>query len=149
MAVNVIGELKETHFVIMSDSCSVLRALSDIRNRHPVVRNLLHDIGSVSERNKEIEMGWIPNRIGIKGNEEAYLRVVRCSRKETRTVYSGYYRDWFPEIDHVIIEDCNREWESKKQNMYEVRRKIARWAIKDKVTRRKEVVVNRLRLWVL
>ena len=128
----------------MSDSCSVLKALSDIRNKHSVIKKLLYDIGTMNEKNKEIQMCWIPSHIGIRGNEEADQRAVAGAKRPEQYIWV-YYRDWFPEIDRVIIEDWNREWESKKQKMYEVRRKIEKWEINNKVTRREEVVMNRLR----
>ena len=62
--------------IVMSDSWSVLKALSDIRNKQPVIRKLLHDIGAMGEMNKEIEMRWIPSHIGIRGNEEADQKAV-------------------------------------------------------------------------
>ena len=54
MAVSVIGELAEMPFVIMSDLFSVLKAISDIRNRHPVIRKVFHEIAQMRDRNKEI-----------------------------------------------------------------------------------------------
>ena len=39
----------------------------------------------------------------------------------------------------------NSEWEGKKQNMYEIRKKVGPWKDRKKSTWREEVVLNRLR----
>ena len=52
MAVRKVEEMEGTKFVGMSDSCSVLRALMNIRNKHPICGRLQHDIQKVKNMNK-------------------------------------------------------------------------------------------------
>ena len=44
MAVQVIRELEGEQFVIMSDSCSVLKSLRCVRNQHSICRKSKHKI---------------------------------------------------------------------------------------------------------
>ena len=132
MAVGVIGELADMQFVTMSDSFSVLRAISDIRNRYPVIRKMFQETGEMKDRNKEIEMCWITSHVGIQGNEEADRAAETAARRAEQYI-RVYYKDWFPEIDRVIKEDSSKEWERKKQKMHEIKRKEEWWKINKKV----------------
>ena len=49
MAVRKVEKMEGTRFVVMSDSCSVLRAFMNIRNMHPILRRLQHDVQKVKE----------------------------------------------------------------------------------------------------
>ena len=88
MRVSVIGELTDAQFVIMPDSFSALRSISNIRNRQLVIRKQFLEIAQMRDRNKDIEMCCIPSHVEIQWNEEAD-RTARRSAQYIRV----YYKD--------------------------------------------------------
>ena len=142
MAVQVIRELEGEQFVIMSDSCSALKSLRCARNQHPICRKLKHKIAQMKDNNKDMCLCLIPSHIGIKKNEEADRAAV-VAANGTEQCIPLYYRDWFPTIARAIEKGWNREWLGKKQKIYEI--KVGPWRNRKKLTRREEVVLNRLR----
>ena len=143
-AINNKIEVKErTHFVIMTDSRSVLSGLSDIRTSHPVCRATLHKINQLKDRNKHVRLCWVPSHVGIGGNEEADGAAEAAARRREEYI-PVHYRDWYPHIRQVIIDKWNNQWQESRQKMCEVKEKVGEWK-KIKVSRREEIVLNRLR----
>ena len=137
-------EMERTKFVVMSDSCTVLRALMNIRNKHPICRRLQHDIQKVKNMNKEIVLSWIPSHIGIPGNERSDRLAAAAAMRRDEYILL-YYRDWNPVVMNVIMEEWNKVWREAKQGMYQVKKNVCQWQQIKNLTQREEVVMNRLR----
>ena len=56
MAVRAVHEIEGEQFVVISDSGSVLRTLLDVKNDHPVCRNMIHNVHQLREANKTEEL---------------------------------------------------------------------------------------------
>ena len=71
LALDAIAESEDDHFIIFSDSLSVLLSLENKKLDNPLVVNLLHKLHLLSIAHKTIFFCWIPSHIGIFGNEAA------------------------------------------------------------------------------
>lgn len=145
MAVRLVNELRGERFVIFSDSFSVLKSLENVRIKHPVGRTILHDIYNLkTESRKQISLCWIPSHVGIHGNEAADRAAVAAAGKSEEYI-SIYYRDWYPMISDRIQENWTISWRTAQQKMYEIKESVNYWKRIRGISRRDEVVINRLR----
>ena len=140
MALNVIAEAAEVAAVVFSDSYSALRALGDIRNQHPVVRKIMHDIDRLRVNGSVVRLCWVMSRVGIVVNERADKAAVSASfrQEEYRWVC---YRYFYPGVYRNIMTEWNREWQMSNGKMEEVKK----WKNIETKDRRVEVVINKLR----
>ena len=71
LALDVIDESDDDHFIIISDSLSVLLSLHNMKLDNPLILKLLEKLHHLSCAHKTIYLCWIPSHIGIRGNEAA------------------------------------------------------------------------------
>ena len=71
LALDTITESGDDHFIIFSDSLSVLLSLHNRKMDNPLILQLLQKLFHLSCVNKTIHLCWIPSHIGIRGNEAA------------------------------------------------------------------------------
>ena len=94
--------------------------------------------------NKEVVFCWIPSHIEIPGIERVdRLAVAAAMRREEYILV--YYWAWYPVIKDVIMEEWNKIWREAKQRLYQVKKNVGQWQQIKNLTRREEVVMNRLR----
>ena len=67
-----IRDQSEKHFIIYSDSFSVLKSLKDLHQRNPLIQQILKKYYYLSV-SKGIIFCWLPSHINIRGNELADL----------------------------------------------------------------------------
>ena len=68
---DAINESDDDHFIIFSDSLSVLLSLHNMKIDNPLILKLLEKLHHLSCAHKTIYLCWIPSHIGIRGNEAA------------------------------------------------------------------------------
>ena len=71
LALDTIAESDDDHFIIFSDSLSVLLSLHNKEMDNPLILQLLQKLHHLSCAHKTIHLCWIPSHIGIRGNEAA------------------------------------------------------------------------------
>ena len=71
LALDTIAESDDDHFIIFSDSLSVLLSLHNKKMDNPLILQLLQKLHHLSCAHKPIHLCWIPSHIGIRGNEAA------------------------------------------------------------------------------
>ena len=71
LALDAITESDDDHFIIFSDSLSVLLSLHNMKLDNPLILKLLEKLHHLSCAHKTIHLCWIPSHIGIRGNEAA------------------------------------------------------------------------------
>ena len=71
LALDTIAESDDDHFIIFSDSLSVLLSLHNKKMDNPLILLLLQKLHYLSCAHKTIHLCWIPSHIGIRGNEAA------------------------------------------------------------------------------
>ena len=68
LVLDAITESEDDHFIIFSDSLSVLLSLYNKKLDNPLVVKLLQKFPLLSDAHKSIFLCWIPSHIGIRGN---------------------------------------------------------------------------------
>ena len=71
LALDTIAESYDDHFIIFSDSPSVLLSLHNKKMDNPLTLQLLQKLHYLSCAHKTIHFCWIHSHIGIRGNEAA------------------------------------------------------------------------------
>ncbi|WP_411016702.1 ribonuclease H family protein, partial [Salmonella sp. s51944] len=71
LALNYIEFTFHNHFVIFSDSKSVLQAIKNRNWKNPIICQILQKFDLLYNTNKRIILFWIPSHIGIPGNDKA------------------------------------------------------------------------------
>ena len=72
---DTIAEIDDDHFIIFSDSLSVLLSLHNKKMDNPLILQLLQKFHYLRCAHKTIHLCWIPSHIGICGNEAADMAV--------------------------------------------------------------------------
>ena len=114
LAMNIIANHKSSKFIIYSDSTSVLQALQSKDSSTPLITRLLDKMNTLS-KNNSIILTWIPDHIGIQGNE----RADRAAKKALQTCISNTkipYTDLKPLINKFIIKKWLKSWDDQTQN---------------------------------
>ena len=66
LALDTIAESDDDHFIILSDSLSVLLSLHNKKMDNPLILQLLQKLHHLSCAHKTIHLCWIPSHIGIR-----------------------------------------------------------------------------------
>lgn len=143
MAVSFIRNEESNKYVIFSDSLSTLCKLDKANYSHPAIRKIQHDIDDM-KRQKTVEFCWIPGHVGIKGNEEADKEAKSAATKQPEFILINY-TDWYPVIDQKINEKWNNIWKASNRTMLKIKPDNSNWDEYDRMTRKEEVILNRLR----
>jgi len=145
MATHIIEESRGGFYTIFSDSHSALLNISKVKLNHPVVLIIKHRLHRLIDSGKRVNLCWIPGHVGIKGNEKADIQAKRASRRPVEAI-SVYYRDMYPNIKEKIQNKWNQLWSSRGDKLLQIKSEVGEWKEVKKVTRREEVVINRVRL---
>jgi ribonuclease HI len=145
MALKLINRSEKRNFVVFSDSRSVLMAIMNIRTLHPIIRGVIHTVHDLTNvQRKIISFCWLPGHVGIKGNELADKAAVRAASQPEQLI-TLHYKDFYPVIQDAFDEKREELWRAANQKMYEVKPTVKYWDVLRGLTRKEEVVVNRLR----
>ena len=109
LALDAIAESEDEHFIIFSDSLSVLLSLENKKLDNPLVVNLLHKLHLLSIAHKTIFFCWIPSHIGIRGNEAADV-AANESLDFNITASQVPYTDLKPHINSFIANKWQERW---------------------------------------
>ena len=115
LALDAIAESDDDHFIVFSDSLSVLLSLENKKLDNPLVVNLLHKPHLLSIAHKTIFFCWIPSHIGIRGNEAA--DVAAKESLDFNIIASQVpYADLKPHINSFIANKWQERWSSCRDN---------------------------------
>ena len=136
-----------TKFIIFSDSYSALKSLNNQYTQHPIVRKMLHSFYDLKTRGKTIEFCWIPSHMGIPGNELVDHEAKLASRTPEENI-PIYYKDFSRGITRAFTSKRNEIWNNNANTskLYKIKKDVEYWDIPAHLTRREEVILNRLRL---
>ena len=101
LALDATAESDDDHFIIFSDSLSVLLSLHNKKMDNPLILQLLQQLHYLSCAHKTIHFCWIPSHIGIRGNE-AGDRAAKESLDQDITVSQVPYTDLKSHINRFI-----------------------------------------------
>ena len=96
------------------------------------------------ENGYDVTLTWVPNHVGILGNESVDWEAKKAAHKSPEFIPIPF-RNWFPEIRKRTNELWNQKWSEERRNSYELKPTVKKWSNIYKLSRREEVVINRLR----
>lgn len=143
MAVTLIKDSNDLNFVIMSDSSSVLISFNNKNTKNSMLRKLLHELNEINATNKNVSLCWIPGHVDIAGNEAADTAAKLAARRAPQFITIPY-TDWYPLIKERMSEKWKEVWMSRRLKIAEINFDVKTWSKKN-ISRREEVIMNRLR----
>ena len=105
----------DDHFIICSDSLSVLLSLHNMKLNNPLILKLLEKLHHLSCAHKTIYLCWIPSHVGIRGNEAADM-AAKESLNLNITDSQVPYTDLKCHINHFISNKWQERWSSCPDN---------------------------------
>ena len=147
LALDAIAESDDDHFIIFSDSLSVLLSLENTKLDNPLVVNLLHRLHLLSIAHKTIFFCWIPNHMGIRGNEAADV-AAKESLDFNITVSQVPFTDLNPHINHFIANKWQERGSSCPDNkLFKIKPTLGVWPSSFINSRKEEVVFISAENW--
>ena len=146
LALDAITESDDDHFIIFSDSLSVLLSLHNMKLDNPLILKLLEKLHHLSCAHKTIHLCWIPSHIGIRGNEAADMAAKESLNLDI-TASQVPYTDLKCHINHFISNKWQERWSSCPDNkLFKIKPTLGEWPPGFRNSRKEEVVLSRLRI---
>jgi len=145
MAVEEVGRQEMGNYLICSDSKSSLQAISSNAMPTGIIYKIRVQIIEQKKRGRNVVFCWVPSHVGVLGNERADREAVIAASRPAEFI-SIPYRDWYPIIESATREIWKRRWCNERRSLYELKDAPCKWKKVANISRRKEVVLNRLRL---
>ena len=154
IALERIGEQRETNYVIYTDSRSAVQSLQAVYTRNPLVLKIQQHIISMHTR-KRITLCWVPSHVGIEGNEAADRAAGEAARggrrcRTPRYLYSNALPsgDYLPYIEREFRRRWQEEWGASANgaDLRKIKPQLGRWQSAHQTGRRREIIMARLRL---
>ena len=146
LALDAITETDDDHFIIFSDSLSVLLSLHNMKLDNPLILKLLEKLHHLSCAHKTIHLCWIPSHIGIRGNEAADMAAKESLNLDI-TASQVPYTDLKCHINHFISNKWQERWSSCPDNkLFKIKPTLGEWPPGFRNSRKEEVVLSRLRI---
>ena len=142
----ICSESDDDHFIIFSDSLSVLLSLHNKKMDNQLILQLLQKLHHLSCAHKNIHLCWIPSHIGIRGNETADM-AAKESLNQDITASQVPYTDLKSHINHFISSKWQERWSSCRDNkLFQIKPILGEWPPGFRRSRKEEVVLSRLRI---
>ena len=146
LALDAITESDDDHFIIFSDSLSVLLSLHNMKLDNPLILKLLEKLHHLSCAHKTIHLCWIPSHIGIRGNEAADMAAKESLNLDI-TASEVPYTDLKCHINHFISNKWQERWSTCPDNkLFKIKPILGVWPPGFRNSRKEEVVLSRLRI---
>ena len=127
LALDAITESDDDHFIIFSDSLSVLLSLKNKKMDNPLILKLLQKLHHLSCAHKTVHFCWIPSHIGIRGNEAADV-AAKESLSQDIIASQVPYTDLKPHINSFIANKWQDRWSSCPDNkLFKIKPTLGVW----------------------
>ena len=142
MLLETIAESDYDHFIILSDSLSVLVSLHNKKMDNPLILQLLQKLHYLSCAHKTIHLCCIPSHIGIRADMAA-----NESLDQDITVSQVPYTDLKSHINRFISSKWQERWSICRDNKpFQIKPTLGGWPPGIRKSRKEEVVLSRLRI---
>ena len=101
------------HFVIFSDSMSVLHAIESQESKNPLINRVLQTCQSILSGNKYITFCWLPSHRDIRGNEDADCAAKDALSKAQPESFDVPCTDVFMKIQPFISSLWQERWDKR------------------------------------
>ena len=124
LALRLICQSKKKSFLVLSDSLSVLKSISNAKCDHPLLVDLFNLYFKLCD-NKDIVFAWVPGHVGIRGNNVVDLAAKHGLEKSTNRRMAVPYSD-FKVLTNVYVKKLwQTEWERYPENkLYKIQPKL-------------------------
>ena len=133
------------HFVIASDSQTAIKSIPNTAGRGEILQRIRHHFSRLMDNGKRIVLSWVPSHINIEENERTD-RIAKKAACRPEELLSISFRDCYPNIRRRTYERWMEVWQNVSRDLRNIKQSPGRWRSFGKMTRREEVVINRLRL---
>ena len=127
-----------------SDSWSVLQAIQDVSTDDQLIYRVQVRCRELLNGGHEISFLWTPSHVGIVGTEFADIKVKEASDRVQECQFIPY-TNWYPLIRKRMWESWQQKWNSERKDLKLIKDTPRQWK-QECLSRREEVVINRLRL---
>lgn len=141
-ALDFIAHRSHSHFIIYTDSISVLESLQSGNTSHPLIANVVTHYLRLRRRGFHILFSWVPAHVGIRGNELADTAAKSASITLAHPVPLS---DLKHTAKAFVMNLWQSEWDSQTNNkLHHIKPTICHWNILH--LRKLDVIVTRLRI---
>ena len=146
LALRLICQSKKKSFLVLSDSLSVSKSISNAKCDHPLLVDLFNLYFKLCD-NKDIVFAWVPGHVGIRGNNVVDLAAKHALEKSINRRMAVPYSD-FKVLTNVYVKKIwQTEWESYPENkLYKIQPKVDDPIPSHGRCRREETVLCRLHI---
>jgi ribonuclease HI len=145
MALSIIEDHNHDKFLICSDSSSAINQLKNHLSPNHMINRIQKRIHNLLSDDKVIKFCWIPGHAGILGNEQADEGAKNATKRPPALV-SVPYTDWTQHIRDGVRAEWTDRWNLCNRDLRKIKPTPGPWKKIRKLTRKEEVVLNRLRI---
>ena len=132
-------------YLVCSDSLSVLQEMENVMTNDHLVHRVQREFHDLITGSFDISFAWVPSHVGVEGNERADAEAKQESQRAPEFIPIPY-RNWFPELRKRTNELWTGQGRDENRDFFELKPTTRKSAKIYKLSRREEVVINRLRL---
>ncbi|KAI5721502.1 hypothetical protein M8J77_021610 [Diaphorina citri] len=143
---NCLSEVRNSSFLLCTDSLSALQSLQDIFSPNPVsseIRKLLHE----NKHTLNLCFMWIPSHVGIHGNDKADLLAKETLYSTSPAIDKIPIQDFKHILKRKIMSSWHEDWEYLIGNKLRlIKEENKPWHPPQTFSRRDQVTLTRLRI---
>ena len=146
LALDLIKEKEDPKYIIFTDSLSAIIAIKNRKTNNPLIADLLIEFQRLKNKS-EIILCWVPSHIGIQGNELADTAAKSAHNNPIDPIFKIPHTDIKRSINIHIQNKWQNYWNNFPNNkLYKIKPKITKWENNQKINRKQDVILTRLRI---
>ena len=131
-------------YIICTDSLGVVQSIPNLKPKNEAISRLQTQLHEIIITGKQIVVLWIPGHANIQGNCKAD-ELARHATSGMETLIPIPYTDFFPHVKEALLNSWTHRWRNTNLHLVHIHPYPKKWK-KESLTRRQEVIINRLRL---
>ena len=145
LALRLICQSKKKSFLVLSDSLSVLKSISNAKCDNPFLADVFNLYFKLMRDNKDVAFAWVPGHVGIRGNNVVDLAAKHALEKSISRRMAVPYSDFKVLTSMNVKKLWQTEWERNRENkLYKIQRKVDGPIPSHGRNRREETILCRL-----
>ena len=132
----------DTSFVLTQ--LGVVQSIPNLKPKNEAISRLQTQLHEIIITGKQIVVLWIPGHANIQGNCKAD-ELARHATSGMETLIPIPYTDFFPHVKEALLNSWTHRWRNTTLHLVHIHPYPRKWK-KESLTRRQEVINNRLRL---
>ena len=141
------ASLKKKSFLVLTDSLSVLKSISNAKCDNPRLVDLFNLYFKLICDNKDIVFAWVPGHVGIRGNNVVDLAAKHALEKSISRRMAVPYSDFKVLTNMYLKKLWQTEWERYPENkLYKIQPKVDDSIPSHGRCRRDETILCRLHI---